>query len=210
VSGGIGGGPLIDGVRFGERTRRSRCGSTRTRQGRQGSETLTGGPIEGSPRPDPEARARIVLCREFRGLGGVVHSRSGVARCGPPSCFPFLICGRPHAAALSGDAPCTEVMGKEAAGGGEKTQTETPFLGRVPQRDRVPPHLVRGPGGGPLARGETPPRRTLGSRCSKSPRRPSCGDRVRWRSPAFPRISRPTFRGEARARRLTLVKRNRG
>ncbi|KYF87448.1 L-ribulose-5-phosphate 4-epimerase [Sorangium sp. So ce388] len=115
---------------------------------------LEGKVVEGDLRPSSDTRTHIVLYAKFRGIGGVVHTRSMYATSWAQTGTPIPMYGTTHADHLAEDVPCTELMSASAVKGDYETETGKQivecFRGRSPLR--TPMVLVAGRG--PFAWGE--------------------------------------------------------
>ena len=109
---------------------------------------LEGKIVEGRLRPSSDTRTHLMLFREMRGLGGVVHTHSTYATGWAQAATPIPILGTTHADYLDEDVPCTELMSAQAAAGDYEAETGLQILDCFRGRDpsKTPMVLVAGHG----------------------------------------------------------------
>ena len=89
---------------------------------------LEGKIVEGRLKPSSDTRTHLMLFREMRGLGGVVHTHSTYATGWAQAATPIPILGTTHADYLDEDVPCTKLMSAEAAAGDYESETGVQIL----------------------------------------------------------------------------------
>jgi len=109
---------------------------------------LEGKIVEGRLKPSSDTRTHLMLFREMRGLGGVVHTHSTYATGWAQAATPIPILGTTHADYLDEDVPCTKLMSAEAAAGDYESETGVQILDcfRGLDPSRTPMVLVAGHG----------------------------------------------------------------
>lgn len=117
---------------------------------------LEGKIVEGKLRPSSDTKTHVVLYRNLRGIGGIVHTHSTYATGWAQAHLPIPIYGTTHADHLAEDVPCTAVMTDEAVERDYEQETGNQILECF--RDRNPLHtpMVLVAGHAPFAWGETP------------------------------------------------------
>ncbi|QRO00694.1 L-ribulose-5-phosphate 4-epimerase [Archangium violaceum] len=116
---------------------------------------LEGRIVEGTLRPSSDTRTHIVLYRNLRGLGGIVHTHSTYATGWAQACLPIPIYGTTHADHLAEDVPCTALMTDEAVGRDYETETGNQILECFRNRNPLHTPMVLVAGHAPFAWGET-------------------------------------------------------
>ena len=66
--------------------------------------------IEGKLKPSSDTPTHLVLYREFKGIGGIVHTHSLCATAWAQSCRPLPALGTTHADYFHGPVPCTRPL----------------------------------------------------------------------------------------------------
>ncbi|WP_437751446.1 L-ribulose-5-phosphate 4-epimerase AraD [Sorangium sp. So ce1389] len=115
---------------------------------------LEGKVVEGDLRPSSDTRTHIVLYAKFRGIGGVVHTRSTYATSWAQAGTPIPIYGTTHADHLTEDVPCTELMSASAVKGDYETETGKHIVECFRGRSPLHTPMVLVAGRGPFAWGE--------------------------------------------------------
>ncbi|WP_257458014.1 L-ribulose-5-phosphate 4-epimerase [Archangium lipolyticum] len=116
---------------------------------------LEGRIVEGTLRPSSDTRTHIVLYRNLRGLGGIVHTHSTYATGWAQACLPIPIYGTTHADHLAEDVPCTALMTDDAVGRDYETETGNQILECFRSRNPLHTPMVLVAGHAPFAWGET-------------------------------------------------------
>ncbi|EPX55889.1 L-ribulose-5-phosphate 4-epimerase [Cystobacter fuscus DSM 2262] len=117
---------------------------------------LEGRIIEGTLRPSSDTRTHLVLYRNLKGVGGIVHTHSTYATGWAQAHLPIPIYGTTHADHLAEDVPCTEVMSAEAVERDYEMETGQQILECFRHRDPLHTPMVLVAGHAPFAWGETP------------------------------------------------------
>ncbi|ATB39427.1 L-ribulose-5-phosphate 4-epimerase [Cystobacter fuscus] len=117
---------------------------------------LEGRIVEGTLRPSSDTRTHLVLYRNLKGLGGIVHTHSTYATGWAQAHLPIPIYGTTHADHLAEDVPCTEVMSAEAVERDYEMETGQQILECFRHRDPLHTPMVLVAGHAPFAWGETP------------------------------------------------------
>ncbi len=117
---------------------------------------LAGQVVEGSLRPSSDTATHLVLYREWKGIGGVIHTHSTYATGWAQAQLPIPIYGTTHADHLAEDVPCTSVMSDAAVERDYETETGNQILECFANRDPLKTPMVLVSGHGPFAWGETP------------------------------------------------------
>ena len=117
---------------------------------------LEGQVVEGKLRPSSDTATHIVLYRNWKGVGGIVHTHSTYATgwAQVPSSIPIY--GTTHADHLAEDVPCTALMSDEAIGGDYEVETGHQILACFKERDPLHTPMVLVAGHAPFAWGKTP------------------------------------------------------
>ena len=84
--------------------------------------------VEGTMNPSSDTRTHTVLYRNFKGIGGVVHTHSTYAVAWAQAMKPITIYGTTHADHLPGNVPCTQVMRDEMIKGDYEEETGNQIL----------------------------------------------------------------------------------
>jgi L-ribulose-5-phosphate 4-epimerase len=117
---------------------------------------LEGRIVEGTLRPSSDTRTHLVLYRNLKGVGGIVHTHSTYATGWAQAHLPIPIYGTTHADHLAEDVPCTEVMSAEAVERDYEMETGQQILDCFRHRDPLHTPMVLVAGHAPFAWGETP------------------------------------------------------
>lgn len=117
---------------------------------------LEGRIVEGTLRPSSDTRTHLVLYRNLKGVGGIVHTHSTYATGWAQAHLPIPIYGTTHADHLAEDVPCTEVMSAEAVERDYEMETGQQILECFRHRDPLHTPMVLVAGHAPFAWGETP------------------------------------------------------
>ena len=117
---------------------------------------LEGRIVEGTLRPSSDTRTHLVLYRNLRGVGGIVHTHSTYATGWAQAHLPIPIYGTTHADHLAEDVPCTEIMSAEAVERDYELETGQQILECFRDRDPLHTPMVLVAGHAPFAWGETP------------------------------------------------------
>jgi L-ribulose-5-phosphate 4-epimerase len=117
---------------------------------------LAGAIVEGKLRPSSDTPTHLVLYREWKGIGGVVHTHSTYATGWAQARLPIPILGTTHADHLAEDVPCTAVMSDAAVERDYEVETGRQILECFAGRDPLHTPMVLVAGHGPFAWGETP------------------------------------------------------
>jgi L-ribulose-5-phosphate 4-epimerase len=97
-----------------------------------------------------------VLYRNWKGIGGVVHTHSTYATGWAQARRPIPIYGTTHADHLAEDVPCTAVMTDEAVENDYEVETGRQILECFKGRDPLQTPMVLVAGHAPFAWGKTP------------------------------------------------------
>jgi L-ribulose-5-phosphate 4-epimerase len=84
--------------------------------------------VEGTMNPSSDTKTHIVLYRNFKGIGGVVHTHSTYAVAWAQAMRSIPIYGTTHADHLPGNVPCTQVMSDEMIKGDYEEETGNQIL----------------------------------------------------------------------------------
>ncbi len=117
---------------------------------------IEGKTVDGQLRPSSDAATHLVLYRNFKGLGGVVHTHSSYATGWAQARLPIPIYGTTHADHLGEDVPCTDVMSDEAVEGNYEVETGNQILKCFEGRDPLQTPMVLVAGHAPFTWGTTP------------------------------------------------------
>lgn len=117
---------------------------------------LSGAVVEGSLRPSSDTPTHLVLYRNWKGIGGVVHTHSTYATGWAQARLPIPIYGTTHADHLAEDVPCTAVMSDAAVERDCEVETGNQILDCFAGRAPLHTPMVLVAGHGPFAWGETP------------------------------------------------------
>ncbi len=116
---------------------------------------LEGRIVEGTLRPSSDTRTHIVLYRNLKGVGGIVHTHSTYATGWAQAHQPIPLYGTTHADHLAEDVPCTELMSAEAVERDYEMETGQQILECFRGRDPLHTPMVLVAGHAPFAWGET-------------------------------------------------------
>ncbi|WNG17629.1 L-ribulose-5-phosphate 4-epimerase AraD [Cystobacter fuscus] len=117
---------------------------------------LEGRIVDGTLRPSSDTRTHLVMYRNLKGVGGIVHTHSTYATGWAQAHQPIPIYGTTHADHLAEDVPCTEVMSAEAVERDYEMETGQQILECFRHRDPLHTPMVLVAGHAPFAWGETP------------------------------------------------------
>jgi L-ribulose-5-phosphate 4-epimerase len=117
---------------------------------------LEGRIVEGRLRPSSDTPTHLVLYRNWKGVGGVVHTHSTYATGWAQARRPIPIYGTTHADHLAEDVPCTAVMTDEAVENDYEVETGRQILECFKGRDPLQTPMVLVAGHAPFAWGKTP------------------------------------------------------
>jgi L-ribulose-5-phosphate 4-epimerase len=117
---------------------------------------LEGRIVEGRLRPSSDTPTHLVLYRNWKGIGGVVHTHSSYATGWAQARKPIPIYGTTHADHLAEDVPCTAVMSDEAVERDYEVETGHQILECFKDRDPLKTPMVLVAGHAPFAWGKTP------------------------------------------------------
>jgi L-ribulose-5-phosphate 4-epimerase len=117
---------------------------------------LEGQTVEGKLRPSSDTPTHLVLYRNWKGIGGVVHTHSTYATGWAQARMPIPIYGTTHADHLAEDVPCTAVMSDEAVERDYEIETGNQILECFRSRDPAHTPMVLVAGHAPFAWGKTP------------------------------------------------------
>ncbi len=117
---------------------------------------LAGQVVEGRLRPSSDTPTHLVLYRNWKGLGGVVHTHSTFATGWAQARLPMPIYGTTHADHLAEDVPCTAIMSDEAVERDYEVETGNQILQCFRNRDPLKSPMVLVAGHGPFTWGESP------------------------------------------------------
>lgn len=84
--------------------------------------------VEGTMNPSSDTKTHTVLYRNFKGVGGVVHTHSTYAVAWSQAMRPVPIYGTTHADHLPGQVPCTKVMSNDMIAGDYEKETGNQIL----------------------------------------------------------------------------------
>jgi len=116
---------------------------------------LEGKVVEGTLRPSSDTKTHAALYREFRGIGGIVHTHSTYATAWAQACLPIPLYGTTHADHLAEDVPCTELMTAEAVSLDYEAETGTQIIDCFRMRDPSQTQMVLVAGHGVFTWGKT-------------------------------------------------------
>lgn len=117
---------------------------------------LEGKIVEGSLRPSSDTPTHLVLYRNWKGIGGVVHTHSSHATGWAQARLPIPLYGTTHADHLAEDVPCTAVMSDEAVERNYEVETGNQILECFKGRDPLHTPMVLVAGHAPFTWGTTP------------------------------------------------------
>lgn len=117
---------------------------------------LEGRIVEGRLRPSSDTPTHLVLYRNWKGIGGVVHTHSTYATGWAQARRPIPIYGTTHADHLAEDVPCTAVMTDDAVENDYEVETGRQILECFKGRDPLQTPMVLVAGHAPFAWGKTP------------------------------------------------------
>lgn len=117
---------------------------------------LEGRVIEGTLRPSSDTPTHLVLYRNWKGIGGIVHTHSSYATGWAQARLSIPIYGTTHADHLDEDVPCTAVMSDEAVKNDYEIETGNQILECFRDRDPQRTPMVLVAGHAPFAWGKTP------------------------------------------------------
>lgn len=117
---------------------------------------LEGKIVEGKLRPSSDTPTHLVLYRNWKGVGGIVHTHSTYATGWAQARRAIPIYGTTHADHLAEDVPCTAVMTDEAVEGDYELETGNQILAQFRDRDPIQTPMVLVAGHAPFAWGPTP------------------------------------------------------
>lgn len=117
---------------------------------------LEGTVVEGKLRPSSDTPTHLVLYRNWKGIGGIVHTHSTYATGWAQARAPIPIYGTTHADHLAEDVPCTEVMSDRAVENDYEIETGNQILDCFKGRDPLKVPMVLVAGHAPFTWGATP------------------------------------------------------
>jgi L-ribulose-5-phosphate 4-epimerase len=117
---------------------------------------LEGRIVEGTLRPSSDTPTHLVLYRNWKGIGGVVHTHSSYATGWAQARKPIPIYGTTHADHLAEDVPCTAVMTDAAVENDYEVETGRQILECFKGRDPLKTPMVLVAGHAPFTWGKTP------------------------------------------------------
>jgi L-ribulose-5-phosphate 4-epimerase len=117
---------------------------------------LEGSVVEGKLRPSSDTPTHLVLYRNWKGIGGIVHTHSTYATGWAQARAPIPIYGTTHADHLAEDVPCTEVMSDRAVENDYEIETGNQILECFKGRDPLKVPMVLVAGHAPFTWGTTP------------------------------------------------------
>jgi L-ribulose-5-phosphate 4-epimerase len=117
---------------------------------------LEGQIVEGRLRPSSDTATHLVLYRNWKGIGGVVHTHSSYATGWAQARKPIPIYGTTHADHLAEDVPCTAVMTDDAIERDYEVETGRQILDCFKGRDPLQTPMVLVAGHAPFTWGKTP------------------------------------------------------
>ena len=117
---------------------------------------LEGRIVEGSLRPSSDTTTHLVLYRNWKGIGGIVHTHSSYATGWAQARRPIPIYGTTHADHLAEDVPCTAVMSDDAVQNDYEVETGRQILDCFKGRDPLKTPMVLVAGHAPFTWGKTP------------------------------------------------------
>ncbi|HEY5955260.1 MAG TPA: L-ribulose-5-phosphate 4-epimerase [Polyangiaceae bacterium] len=116
---------------------------------------LSGKIVEGKLRPSSDTPTHLVLYREWKGIGGIVHTHSCYATGWAQAQASIPIYGTTHADHLAEDVPCTAAMSDEAVERDYEVETGNQILDCFKSRDPLHVSMVLVASHGPFTWGET-------------------------------------------------------
>ena len=117
---------------------------------------LEGRILEGKLRPSSDTPTHLVLYRNWKGIGGVVHTHSSHATGWAQARLPIPVYGTTHADHLDEDVPCTAVMSDDAVERNYEVETGNQILACFKDRDPLHTPMVLVAGHAPFTWGPTP------------------------------------------------------
>lgn len=117
---------------------------------------LEGRIVEGRLRPSSDTPTHLLLYRNWKGIGGVVHTHSTYATGWAQARRPIPIYGTTHADHLAEDVPCTAVMTDAAVENDYEVETGRQILECFKGRDPLQTPMVLVAGHAPFTWGKTP------------------------------------------------------
>lgn len=117
---------------------------------------LEGRIVEGRLRPSSDTPTHLVLYRNWKGIGGVVHTHSSYATGWAQARRAIPIYGTTHADHLAEDVPCTAVMSDDAVENDYEIETGRQILECFKGRDPLKTPMVLVAGHAPFTWGKTP------------------------------------------------------
>lgn len=117
---------------------------------------LEGRVVEGRLRPSSDTPTHLVLYRNWKGIGGVVHTHSSYATGWAQARKAIPIYGTTHADHLAEDVPCTAVMADSAIENDYEVETGRQILECFKGRDPLKTPMVLVAGHAPFTWGKTP------------------------------------------------------
>lgn len=117
---------------------------------------LEGRVVEGRLRPSSDTPTHLVLYRNWKGIGGVVHTHSSYATGWAQARKAIPIYGTTHADHLAEDVPCTAVMTDSAIENDYEVETGRQILECFKGRDPLKTPMVLVAGHAPFTWGKTP------------------------------------------------------
>jgi L-ribulose-5-phosphate 4-epimerase len=117
---------------------------------------LEGVVVEGKLRPSSDTATHLVLYRNWKGIGGVVHTHSSYATGWAQARRPIPIYGTTHADHLAEDVPCTAIMSDAAIANDYEMETGQQILDCFKNRDPLKTPMVLVAGHAPFTWGKTP------------------------------------------------------
>lgn len=84
---------------------------------------LDGRVVDGCLKPSSDTKTHLVIYKNFRNIGGVVHTHSPYAVAWAQATKAIPVFGTTHADHLHVDIPCTKMMSNEAIGGDYEVET---------------------------------------------------------------------------------------
>lgn len=124
---------------------------------------LEGTVVEGKLRPSSDTPTHLVLYRNWKGIGGIVHTHSTYATGWAQARAPIPIYGTTHADHLAEDVPCTEVMSDRAVENDYEIETGNQILECFKGRDPLKVPMVLVAGHAPFTWGATPDKAVYGA-----------------------------------------------
>ncbi|MCD6354756.1 MAG: L-ribulose-5-phosphate 4-epimerase [Prolixibacteraceae bacterium] len=109
---------------------------------------LYGQVVEGNLKPSSDTQTHLVLYRQFKNIGGVVHTHSSWATSWAQAGKGIPVIGTTHADYFYGEIPCTRKMTKEEINGDYELETGKVIVERFENidSDSVPAVLVNNHG----------------------------------------------------------------